>query len=71
MKTEEQIKQMLQQSESEFTDIKKWEEKALDTYRENRKAFGQADYGEVSEASQQLAYRKGEIEALKWVLSQQ
>lgn len=68
MKTEQQIKNMLSDSLDELVKIQEWEKQALKKHQENIKTYGRSDYGEVSEASQQISYRKGEIEALKWAL---
>jgi hypothetical protein len=68
MKSKEQVEKMLDESLNDLPKILTWYDKALKTYQDNRKNFGEADFGEVDAASQQLSTRKAEIETLKWVL---
>lgn len=48
MKTEEQIEKMLEDSLKELSEIQKWYDSAFKNYQSNRKAFGEADFGEVA-----------------------
>jgi hypothetical protein len=70
MKTANEIQAHIHNLETELTGVKEWANKAYDRYREDKKEWGDADYGEVSTAYEAVNELENQITALKWVLGE-
>lgn len=71
MRSEVQIKERINQLESELQDAKEWLKNATDKYYEERKTFGkdQADRGEVETAGDHCRQLQAMINTLIWALN--
>lgn len=71
MKSEAQIKERIDQLESELVEAKGWLKGATDQYYDDRKTWGkdQADRGEMETASDQCRQLQVMINTLIWTLN--
>jgi len=71
MKSQEEIEHRLEELELELEGVKDWAKSACERYREDKKLWGQADYGEVDAAHSELKKLTSQVNILKWVLTTQ
>jgi hypothetical protein len=69
MKLREEIEHKLEQLELQLEDAKDWSKSAYERYREDKKIWGEADYGEVDAAHSELGKLVSQVNILKWVLT--
>lgn len=68
MKTQEEIQHRLEEAELELENVKNWATSAYKKYSEDKKLWGEADYGEVDAAHDMLSKLTTKVNTLKWVL---
>lgn len=71
MKNQEEIQNKLEELELELEGVKEWSNSAYKRYQEDKRIWGQADYGEVEAAHSELGKLSSQVNILKWVLSTQ
>lgn len=69
MKNQEEIQHKLEELELELENVKEWANSAYNRYREDKKNWGEADYGEVEAAHSELGKLTSQVNILKWVLT--
>lgn len=69
MKTEQEIKERLEQASEEMQSAKEWHDQAFASYRQNKKDWGEADFREVNQSRNDLSRVSQTVSVLKWVLS--
>jgi hypothetical protein len=68
MKTINEIQDQIRNLEIDLAIARGWADKALTRYREDKKEWGEADYGETSAAYAAAAELETQIKILKWVI---
>lgn len=68
MKNQEEIQNKLEELELELEGVKEWANSAYKRYQEDKRIWGQADYGEVDAAHSELGKLTSQVNILKWVL---
>jgi hypothetical protein len=71
MRSQEQIQSNLEETEKEMLEVQEWANKAYERYRQDKKDWGQADYGEVDAAHSALNTLTSKVNTLRWVLELQ
>jgi hypothetical protein len=69
MRNIEEIQHRLEELELELEGVKEWANSAYERYREDKRIWGQADYGEVDAAHSELGKLSSQVNILKWVLT--
>ena len=69
MKLREEIEHKLEELELELEGVKDWSKSAYERYREDKRIWGEADYGEVDAAHSELGKLTSQVSILKWVLT--
>lgn len=69
MKLREEIEHKLEELELELEGVKDWSNSAYERYREDKRIWGEADYGEVDAAHSELGKLTSQVSILKWVLT--
>ncbi len=69
MKLREEIEHRLEKLEIELEAVKEWSNSAYERYRENKRLWGEGDYGEVDAANSELGKLVSQVNILKWVLT--
>lgn len=68
MRSIEEIQHRLEEAEAQLEHVKNWATTAYEKYRRDKKLWGEADYGEVDTAHDELSILTTEVNTLKWVL---
>lgn len=68
MKTINEIQDRIHDLETELAVAKGWAYNALERYHKEQEYWGEADYGETSEAYSAVAELENQIKSLKWVI---
>jgi hypothetical protein len=71
MRSQEQIQLNLEETEKEMLEVQEWANKAYERYRQDKKDWGTADYGEIDAAHSALNTLTSRVNALRWVLELQ
>ena len=71
MRNTEEIQQRLEELEFDLKFSQEWSNSAYKRYQEDKKNWGQADYGEVDAAHSAVNTLESTINALRWVLELQ
>lgn len=69
MKTEQEIRDRLNQASEELQNVREWHDQAFERYRQNKKDFGEADFSEVDQSGNDLSRVSQTVSVLKWVLN--
>ena len=69
MKTAEEIEARLSDAIAHQQNAQSWNDDAYKRYQNDKKAFGEADFAEVDQASSELREINKEVSILKWVLT--
>lgn len=69
MRNIEEIQHRLEELELELEAVKEWANSAYERYQEDKRIWGQADYGEVDAAHSELGKLTSQVNILKWVLA--
>jgi hypothetical protein len=68
MRTIEEIKLNLEETNKELKEAQEWAKSAYDRYLKDRKDWGQADYGEVDAAHSVVNTLTSKVNTLNWIL---
>ena len=69
MRSIEEIQHRLEELELELEAVKEWANSAYERYSEDKRIWGQADYGEVDAAHSELSKLSSQVNILKWILT--